>query len=262
MNKYFKNTIISGKNIPIYNSSYFSKLQEAGLLAYKTLKHVEKFIKEGISTLELNDICHDFMLRHNAIPATLGYNGFPKSSCISLNDVICHGIPSSNTILKNGDILNIDVTVILNGWYGDTSCMYTVGNISPTAQKLIDVTKQCLDEAINIVKPGVHLGTIGHLIEEIAHKNNFSVVEEFCGHGIGRKFHHEPNILHYGKKDTGLQLKPGMVFTIEPMINEGTKHSIVMDDNWTAKTKDGSLSAQFEHMIGVTEKGCVIFTKP
>lgn len=251
---------INGLDIAIYNSVAFSKLHKAGQLAKQTLDHIQPFVTQGVSTDYLNTLIHNFIIQHNAIPATLGYMDYPKSCCISINNEICHGIPS-NRILKEGDILNIDVTVILDGFYGDTSKMYTVGKISKKAQKLIDVTTQCLMQAIEIVKPNVRLGDIGSVIENIAHKNGFSVVEDFCGHGIGHVFHQPPNVLHFGKAGTGLTLQEGMVFTIEPMINIGKKHSVMLKNGWTAVTRDSSLSAQQEHTIGVTSNGCTIFTQ-
>ena len=251
---------IADQNITIYNEKAFDKLYKAGQLAKKTLEHVGSFVKEGITTEELDKICHDYIIANNAIPATLGYHGYPKSCCISLNNEICHGIPSAKKLVK-GDILNIDVTVILDGYYGDTSSMFKVGNISVVAQRLIDVTQECLNEAIKIVKPGCYLGDIGEAIQNIAHKNKFSVVEDFCGHGIGHVFHQDPNVLHYGKKGEGMQLVEGMVFTIEPMINAGKKETKMLKNGWTAVTKDFSLSAQFEHMIGITKDGNIVFTK-
>lgn len=251
---------IADQNITIYNEKAFDKLYKAGQLAKKTLEHVGSFVKEGITTEELDKICHDYIIANNAIPATLGYHGYPKSCCISLNNEICHGIPSAKKLVK-GDILNIDVTVILDGYYGDTSSMFKVGNISVVAQRLIDVTQECLNEAIAIVKPGCYLGDIGYIIQKIAHKNKFSVVEDFCGHGIGHVFHQDPNILHYGKQGDGMQLVEGMVFTIEPMINVGKKETKMLKNGWTAVTKDFSLSAQFEHMLGVTKNGNIVFTK-
>lgn len=250
------------EKIPIYEKEHIDKIKIAGLIAYNTLEHVKPFIKAGVSTLYLNDLCHDFIVSNNAIPAPLNYKGFPKSTCISVNHVVCHGIPSENKILKNGDILNVDITVIKDGFFGDTSFTFTVGEISIKAQNLVNVTYKCLMDAIEIVKPGTFLGDIGSLIVKIASKNNFSVVEDFCGHGIGHVFHQAPQVLHYGKENTGLKLQEGMVFTIEPMINAGKKETKVLQDGWTAVTKDKSLSAQFEHTVAVTKDGCSILTLP
>ncbi len=247
--------------INLYDDIAFEGLKKAGLLAYQTLEYIAPFVRAGISTEELDQKIHDFIIQNNAIPATLGYRGYPKSCCISLNHEICHGIPSSKKLIE-GDILNIDITVILNGWYGDTSRMFSVGKISAKAQNLMAVTLECLEESIKIVRPGINIGDIGATILSIAKKNRFSVVEEFCGHGIGNEFHQDPNVLHYGNFDEGMLLEKGMVFTIEPMINFGKKDIKMLPNGWTAITKDFSLSAQYEHMIGITEKGCIIFTLP
>ena len=251
---------INGLQIPIYNAEAFKKLQIAGKLAYDTLEYIAPFVKVGVSSQQLDELCHNFIVQHNAIPATLGYNGYPKSSCISLNYEVCHGIPNEKKLIE-GDILNIDITTIVDGYYGDISKMFSVGKISPKAQKLINITKECLDASIKILKPGISLVEIGEIIEKIAHKNNFSVVEDFCGHGIGHQFHQEPNVLHYANHNNNLILEEGMVFTIEPMINAGKKETKMLNNGWTAITKDFSLSAQFEHTIGITKNGCVIFTQ-
>lgn len=243
-----------------YSKEDFIELRKAGQIAAHILDYITPFVLPGISTLELDRLCHEEILRNDSIPAPLGYNGYPKATCISLNHVICHGIPSERKLV-NGDILNIDITVIHNGWYGDTSRMYYVGKISSRARELIDVTYNSLMMAIDLVRPGVRLGDIGHLIQSYAEENKFSVVRDYCGHGIGRVFHDEPAVLHFGKPNTGLELQPGNVFTIEPMINVGTYRSRLLGDGWTAITADRSLSAQFEHTIGVTEDGCEIFTK-
>ncbi|KAL0263796.1 UNVERIFIED_CONTAM: hypothetical protein PYX00_011095 [Menopon gallinae] len=250
------------EKIPLYSNDDINKIKAAGLIAYNTLEYIKSFIKPGVSTLYLNDLCHDFIISNNAIPAPLNYKGYPKSTCISVNHVVCHGIPSETKILKNGDILNIDVTVIKDGFFGDTSTMFSVGEPSIKATNLINVTYQCLMEAIELVKPDAYLGDIGALILEIAKKHNFSVVEDFCGHGIGHVFHQPPQVLHYGKKNTGVKLEEGMVFTIEPMINAGKKETKVLNDGWTAVTKDHSLSAQFEHTVAVTKNGYKILTLP
>lgn len=249
------------EEIPIWSEKDFEGMRQAGKLAAETLDYITDFVKEGVSTLELNDLCEKFIKDHNAIPAPLGYKGYPKATCISLNEVICHGIPSEKTILKNGDILNIDVTVILNGWYGDTSRMYTIGKIPVRAQKLIDATYESLMKSISAVKPGVKLYELGKIIEQTVTPFNFSVVKDFCGHGLGKEFHTPPMVLHYCNKFHGnIALKEGMFFTIEPMINAGKYDAKILDDGWTAITKDRKLSAQFEHSIGVTKDGCEIFT--
>lgn len=246
--------------IALHSEADFAKMRKAGRLAAETLDHITPYIVPGITTLELNDKCQEFIERNGAIPAPLGYRGYPKATCISLNHVICHGIPDNRKLIE-GDILNIDVTVILDGWYGDTSRMYWVGDkISVKGKKLTEVTYECLMKAINIVKPGTTLGDIGYIIENHAHSNRFSVVTDFCGHGTGRVFHCAPSVIHTGNKGEGLVLKAGMIFTIEPMINAGRPEAKILADGWTAVTRDKSLSAQFEHTIGVTEKGCEIFT--
>ncbi len=243
-----------------YSKRDFVGLRKAGKLAAHILDYITPFVQAGVTTAELDHLCHEEILQNDAIPAPLGYNGYPKATCISLNHVICHGIPSERKLVK-GDILNIDVTVILDGWYGDTSRMYIVGKPSAKAMELIDVTYNSLMMAINAVKPGIKLGDIGYIIQSYVEENKFSVVRDYCGHGIGRVFHDEPMVLHYGKPDTGLTLEVGNVFTIEPMINVGGYKSRLLGDGWTAITADHSLSAQFEHTIGVTENGCEIFTE-
>ena len=230
-------------------------MRPAGGLAAKTLAMIEEYVRPGVSTLELNDICHEFTLKHGATPAPLNYRGFPKSICTSINHVVCHGIPSGKDKLKEGDILNIDVTPIVDGYHGDTSRMFAVGSISKEAQKLIEVTKECLDLGIGVVKPGARVGDIGAVISAHAKKHKFSVVKDFVGHGIGKTFHEEPSIPHYGEKGKGPRLEPGMVFTIEPMINAGFYKTKIKKDGWTAVTIDGSLSAQFEHTIAIRSNG-------
>ncbi len=220
-------------------------------LAAETLKMIEEKVQPGISTLELNDICHEYILSHDAIPAPLNYRGFPKSVCTSINNVICHGIPNSKEILKDGDIINIDVTTILDGYHGDTSKTFLVGNVSDKARKLTQITKECLERGISAVRAGGRLGDIGHAIQTHAENHGYGVVREFVGHGIGKTFHEDPQIAHYGKKGTGARLEEGMVFTIEPMINEGHWKSKVRKDGWTAVTVDGKLSAQFEHTLAI-----------
>lgn len=244
----------------LYDKHEFEKLKKAGKLAAQVLDHVEPFVREGISTLELDQICHDFIVKNNAIPACLGYNGYEHSTCISINHVICHGIPSMRRI-RSGDILNIDVTVILDGYYGDTSRMYTVGKIPTMARKLIDITKRAMYIGIESARPGKRLGDLGNAIQTFVEAEGFSVVRDYCGHGTGIGFHMEPIILHYGKAGTGPEIVEGMVFTVEPMINAGSYESLVLADGWTAVTRDHSLSAQFEHTIGITKDGPIIFTK-
>lgn len=229
-------------------------------LAASTLDFIGEKLEIGMSTEEINHLCHEFITSHGAYPSPLNYHGFPKSVCTSLNDVICHGIPSKKDILKDGDILNIDVTTYLNKFHGDTNRMFLIGNVSDEAKKLVEVTKECTMRGISEIKPGGRLGDIGYAICEYAHDHGYSVVEDYCGHGIGREFHEPPQVLHFGKKGTGVEMKPGMTFTVEPMINLGKKHTKLLKDNWTVITKDGSLSAQFEHTILVTEEGHEILT--
>ena len=239
--------------------SDFEGMRKAGHLAAQTLDFIEPYVKEGVTTQELNDLCHEFIVSHGAIPAPLNYKGFPKSICTSVNHVVCHGIPGPKR-LEKGDILNIDVTVILDGWHGDTSRMFAIGKISLIAQKLIDATYEAMMRAIEIVRPGAHLGDIGHAIQSYAESKGFSVVRDFCGHGLGRVFHADPDVLHYGKPHTGAELQEGMFFTVEPMVNAGKYDIKILGDGWTAVTRDKSLSAQFEHSIGVTSTGYEIFT--
>lgn len=247
--------------IKIYDENDFKGLRIAGKLAAETLDYITDFVKEGVSTLELNDLCDDFINKNGGISACLGYRGYPKSVCISLNHVVCHGIPDAKKILKKGDILNIDVTAIVDGYYGDTSRMYYVGEPSIKAKRLCDITYKCLWLGIEQVKSGNHLGDIGHAIQKCAEGEGFSVVRDYCGHGTGKVFHDEPQVLHYGKSGAGIELKEGMVFTIEPMINAGRYETIVDKFNgWTVTTRDKSLSAQFEHTMGVTKDGVEIFT--
>lgn len=245
--------------VTLFPPEAFEGMRKAGKLAAQVLDYIGPFVKPGVTTNELDKLCHDFIVGHNAIPAPLNYKGFPKSICTSINHVVCHGIPSDKA-LQEGDIVNIDVTVILDGWYGDTSRMYNVGKVGIKAQKLIDVTYESLMRAIDIVKPGITLGDIGHAIQSFVEPKGYSVVRDFCGHGIGRTFHSEPEVLHYGRAGEGLELQEGMFFTIEPMINAGKYDVKVLSDGWTAVTRDKSLSAQFEHTIGVTATGHEIFT--
>jgi methionyl aminopeptidase len=213
-----------------------------------------------VSTDELDRLCAEFVADHGAVSAPLNYRGFPKSICTSVNHVVCHGIPSPDKILKEGDIMNIDVTPIVDGWYGDSSRMYYVGEPKVKARRLVETTYECLMRGIKVVKPGATLGDIGHVIQSYAEGLKYSVVRDFCGHGVGRVFHQAPNVMHYGRPGQGLALQAGMIFTIEPMINTGRHDTKILADNWTAVTKDKSLSAQFEHTIGVTKDGCEIFT--
>ena len=238
----------------------FEKTKVAGSIAAGALDEVNKIIKPGISTEQIDKLCYEYINDHGAYSAPLFYRGFPKSCCTSTNHVVCHGIPSEK-ILKEGDIVNVDVTALKNGWHGDTSRTFKVGNVSVKAEKLIKATYESMMEAIEIVKDGVHLGDIGSTIQTYVEKKGFSVVQDFCGHGIGEVFHKEPNVLHYGEKGSGEKIKTGMIFTIEPMINYGNYETKTLNDGWTAVTKDKSLSAQFEHTIGVTKDGCEIFTK-
>lgn len=247
--------------ITIHQAQDFAKMRSAGRVAADTLDFITDYVKPGVTTNELNDLCHNFIIERNAIPAPLNYRGFPKSICTSVNHVICHGIPSDKQ-LKNGDIINIDVTTIVDGWYGDTSRMFYVGEVGIKAKRLVQVTYDAMMLAIEMVKPGVQLGDIGHAIESYVKQFNYSSVRDYTGHGIGRVFHGEPSVLHYGKPGTGIELQEGMFFTIEPMINAGKPETILSQfDNWTVTTRDKSLSAQFEHTVGVTSDGVEIFTQ-
>lgn len=247
--------------VSIKTAEEIEKMRIAGELAADVLMMITPHVKAGITTDELNQICHDYIVNEQkAIPAPLNYHGFPKSICTSVNHVICHGIPGEKK-LKDGDIINIDVTVIKDGYHGDTSKMFQVGQTSILAQRLCRVARESMMIGIDMVKPGVRLGDIGHAIQQYAEKENFSVVREYCGHGIGTVFHEEPQVLHYGTPGTGMTLKPGMTFTIEPMINAGKRHVRQLPDGWTVVTKDRSLSAQWEHTILVTETGHEILTK-
>ena len=238
----------------------FEKMKIAGNLASKTLDMLTSEIKAGVSTNKIDKLGYEYIRDNGGYSAPLFYRGFPKSLCTSLNHVICHGIPSER-ILDEGDILNVDVTAIIDGYYGDTSRMYSIGKISVKAQNLIDATYESLMKSIKILKPGLKLGDIGHEIQNYVEARGFSVVRDFCGHGIGDNFHEPPNILHYGKKNTGAELRPGMTFTIEPMINSGKYEVKILDDGWTAVSKDKSLSAQFEHTVGIKDNGYEIFTE-
>ncbi len=249
------------KTVPIHTEQDFVHMHKAGQLAASVLDYITPYVVPGVSTGELDRLCHQYIIDHQAYPAPLNYRGFPKSTCISINHVVCHGIPDDERILKNGDALNIDVTVILNGWYGDTSRMYWCGNKIPRqAELLTQVTYESLMRGIEAVKPGATLGDIGHAIQSYAEKKRYSVVRDFCGHGIGRNFHDAPSIMHYGNAGEGMALEQGMIFTIEPMINCGTWQVKILPDGWTAITKDRKLSAQFEHTLAVTKDGYEIFT--
>ena len=248
--------------ISIKTQSEIQKMRIAGKLASEVLEMIEPYVVPGVSTEELDRRCYEHIINiQKAIPANVGYRGFEKTICSSINQVICHGIPDKNRILKEGDILNIDVTVIKDGWHGDTSKMYLVGKCQPHNERLVKVTQECLYKGIEVVRPGAYLGDIGNAIQKHAEKNYYSVVEDYCGHGIGTVYHEEPQVLHYGKRGAGIQLKEGMCFTIEPMINQGTKYSKILKDGWTVETKDGRNSAQWEHTIVVTEQGSEILTK-
>ena len=244
----------------IKTQEQIEKMRVAGRLAAEVLEMIEPHVKAGVSTGELDRICHDYIVNvQQAIPAPLNYHGFPKSICTSVNQVICHGIPGDKK-LKDGDIINIDITVIKDGYHGDTSKMFVVGKPSIMAERLIRVTQECMYLGLKKVKNGVRLGDIGHVIQQHAEKHSYSVVREYCGHGIGREMHEEPQILHYGKAGTGLTLKPGMVFTIEPMINQGDRRVKQKSDGWTVVTKDKKLSAQWEHTVAVTDSGFQVLT--
>lgn len=247
--------------VSIKTPEEIEKMRTAGRLAAATLEMIGPYVKAGVSTEELNNICHTYIVDTlQATPAPLNYNGFPKSICTSINNVICHGIPSTDRRLKEGDILNIDITVIKDGYHGDTSQMFSIGETSVVAKRLIHVAQESMYKAIRLVKPGCRLGDIGSVIQKYAEGERFSVVREYCGHGIGKVFHEEPQVLHYGKAGTGLELKPGMIFTIEPMINQGRHETRLLPDKWTVVTKDHKLSAQWEHTILVTESGFEVLT--
>lgn len=246
--------------VSIKTPEAIEKMRTAGRLAAQVLEMIEPFVKPGVTTDELNTICHDYMLNEQGtIPAPLNYRGFPKSICTSINHQVCHGIPGPK-VLKNGDLLNIDVTVIKDGYHGDTNKTFFVGQASVLAQRLTKVTQECMYKGIECIKPGARLGDIGHAIQQHAESHRFSVVREYCGHGIGLGFHEEPNVLHYGEPGTGLEIKEGMTFTVEPMINAGKRHVKLLPDKWTVVTKDHSLSAQWEHTVLVTRDGYEILT--
>ena len=248
-----------GRRIKIHGPEAFAGMRKAGRLAAETLDMIAPHVVPGATTEELDRLCHEFIVAHGAIPAPLNYRGFPKATCISINHVVCHGIPGEKR-LRSGDIANIDVTVILDGWYGDTSRMYVAGRPSVKAERLIEVTFEALWKGIEAARPGKTFGDIGHTIQTFVESHRFSVVRDFCGHGLGQVFHDAPNVMHFGEPGDGDTLLPGMIFTIEPMVNAGRYEVKVLKDGWTAVTKDRSLSAQFEHSIGITENGAEIFT--
>jgi methionyl aminopeptidase len=238
-----------------------AKMRVAGRLAADVLDMIEEYVVPGVTTEELDRICHDYIRKvQKATPANVGYHGFPKTLCTSTNSVVCHGIPTTKEVLKDGDIVNIDVTVIKDGWHGDTSRMYYAGTPSPDAKRLVDVTFDAMMAGIHAVRPGARLGDVGHAIQTVAENAGFTIVEEYCGHGIGRIYHEDLQVLHYGRPNTGLLLKEGMTFTIEPMVNAGAADVKLLPDGWTVLTADGSLSAQWEHMLAVTSNGVEILT--
>lgn len=247
--------------VTIKTPEEIAKMRIAGRMAAEVLEMIGEHVVPGVSTGELDRICHQYITEvQGAIPAPLNYKGFPKSICTSVNHVICHGIPSDKKVLKEGDTINIDVTVIFDGYHGDTSKMYFVGHVAPHAHKLVKITQECLYKGIELVKPGARLGDIGYVIQNYAQANHYSVVREYCGHGIGKVFHEEPQVLHYGAKNTGMELREGMTFTIEPMINAGKRYTKLKGDQWTVETKDGRLSAQWEHTLAVTATGVEVLT--
>lgn len=248
------------KRIKIHDAADFVGMRQAGKLAAEVLDFITPYVKPGVTTDHLDKLCHGFIVDHGAIPAPLNYRGFPRSICTSINHVVCHGIPGERR-LEEGDIVNLDITVILDGWHGDTSRMYLVGErVALKARRLVEVTYEAMMRGIAVVKPGATVGDIGHAIQSFAEANRFSVVRDFCGHGIGRVFHDAPSVVHFGHPGQGPKLRPGMFFTVEPMINAGRYEVKILSDGWTAVTKDRSLSAQFEHTIAVTEDGHEIFT--
>ncbi|WP_317931874.1 type I methionyl aminopeptidase [Halioxenophilus sp. WMMB6] len=248
-------------NISLKTPEQLAQMRVAGRMAAEVLEMIAPYVKPGVTTGELDRLCHDFIVQElKAIPAPLNYKGFPKSICTSINQVVCHGIPSEKKVLKEGDIVNLDITVIHNGFHGDTSKMFAVGKIAPHAERLVQITQECLYKGIELVRPGTRLGDIGHVIQTHAEKNYYSVVREYCGHGIGLEFHEEPQVLHYGRPGTGMELVEGMTFTIEPMINAGKAQTKLKKDGWTVETRDGRLSAQWEHTLAVTADGVEVLT--
>ncbi len=247
------------RDVEIHGPEAFAAMRKAGRLTAEMLDYITPFVKPGVTTGDIDRICHEFHERHNVIPGPLNYRGYPKSVCTSVNHVVCHGIPGDR-LLKDGDIINIDVSPIVDGWFGDSSRMFLVGDVKIKARRLVEVTYEAMMRGIAAVKPGATLGDVGYAIQSFAEGQRFSVVRDFCGHGIGRIFHQAPNVMHFGEPGEGMVLEPGMIFTIEPMINAGRCETKILDDGWTAVTRDKSLSAQFEHTVGVTETGVEIFT--
>jgi methionyl aminopeptidase len=245
--------------IKLHGPAAFEGMMKAGRLAAETLDMIVSHMVPGVTTAEIDRLIYDFIVAGGGVPATLGYRGYTHSVCISINHVVCHGIPSEKT-LKSGDIVNVDVTPLLDGWHGDTSRMYLIGDVPIKARRLVEVTYECLMIGIEHAKPGNRMGDVANAIQRHAEKHRYGVVRDFCGHGVGRLFHDAPEVVHVGKPGTGPELRPGMIFTIEPMINIGRPDVKLLDDGWTAVTRDRSLSAQFEHSIGITETGCDIFT--
>ncbi|RZM07033.1 MAG: type I methionyl aminopeptidase [Sphingomonas sp.] len=245
--------------IKLHGPAAFEGMMKAGQLAAETLDMIVPHMVPGVTTAEIDRLIYDFIIAGGGVPATLGYRGYTHSVCISINHVVCHGIPSEKT-LKSGDIVNVDVTPLLDGWHGDTSRMYLIGDVPIKARRLVEVTYECLMIGIEHAKPGNRMGDVANAIQRHAEKHRYGVVRDFCGHGVGRLFHDAPEVVHVGKPGTGPELRPGMIFTIEPMINIGRPDVKLLDDGWTAVTRDRSLSAQFEHSIGITETGCDIFT--
>jgi methionyl aminopeptidase len=246
--------------VKIHEPHEFEGMRRAGRLAADTLDFITPYIRPGMTTGELDRLCHDYIVSHGAVPAPLGYRGFPKSICTSVNHVVCHGIPDEKKVLQDGDILNIDVTTILDEWHGDSSRMFFVGKPSIKAARLVEVTHEAMTRGIAAVRPGATLGDIGHAIQTYVESQRFSVVRDFCGHGLGTVFHDAPSVLHYGRPGEDLELAEGMFFTVEPMVNAGGSETKILADGWTAVTRDKSLSAQFEHTVAVTAEGCEIFT--
>ena len=247
------------KDVELHGPEAFAALRLSGRLTAEMLDYITPFVKPGVTTDEINSLAHDFHVKHGAIPGPLNYRGYPKSVCTSINHVVCHGIPGDK-VLRDGDIVNIDVSPILDGWFGDSSRMFYVGDVKIKARRLVEVTYEAMMRGIAAIKPGATLGDVGHAIQSYAESHRFSVVRDFCGHGIGRVFHQAPNVMHFGYPGEGMVLEAGMVFTVEPMINAGKYDTKILDDGWTAVTRDKSLSAQFEHMVGVTDTGVEIFT--
>ena len=246
--------------VTIHGPEAFVSMRKAGQFAAELLDYLTPFVQPGVSTAELDKIAYDYQIKFGTTPGPLGYRGFPKSICTSINHVVCHGIPGER-VLKDGDIINIDVTPIVDGWYGDTSRMFFIGEPKVKARKLVDVTYDSMMKGIEVVRPGATLGDVGHAIQTYAESYRFSIVRDFCGHGLGQVFHQPPNVMHFGNPGEGIVLEEGMIFTIEPMVNTGRPDTKILDDDWTAVTRDKSLSAQFEHSIGVTSDGFEIFTQ-